>query len=207
MGKIQMILSNGVPYIFEKALIPIVVSLFTTLFTMHLTEKRNRMNALPMMVICKISSERMLKQRENQLPQKRYILLEYVSDKEQEVIRRPAPQYTALEKLEYKKICRHLGTTSFVVIGVENISGKEVTLSRLIDDIGQGQDLDSDQVPLFANGNGGYCLVFSEQDMPYEISGYMGETPITYPTKKCESGKISAIVKGTKKRMLRVFCA
>ena len=206
MEKIQILLSSGVSFILKDMFLPIAVSVITTLFTMYFNEKRNRMNALPMMVICKISSEKMLKMRARQLPQNMYILLKYPSDKEQEVQRRPAPQYTVLKKLEYENVCRYLRTTSFVVLGVENISGNEVTLSRLINDIGQGQDLDSDQVPLFANGNGGYCLVFSEQDMPYEISGYMGETPIAYPTKNCESGKIRAIVKGRKERILRVFC-
>lgn len=123
------------------------------------------------------------------------------------MMRRSAPQYTRLGDLDYEKICDQLRTTSFVVVGVENIDGKEITSSRLIDNIGQGQDLDWNQVPLFANGKGGYCLVFSEQDMPQEITGYMGETPITYPTKAYESGKIRAIVKGTGKRILRVFCA
>lgn len=207
MGNIQIILSSWALDIVDKILLPIVTAMITTILTMRYTEKWNRKKSLPMMVICKISSERMLKLRKHQLPQNMYIILEYDLDKSQEMMRRSAPQYTRLRDLEYENICHQLRTTSFVVMGVENIDGKEITLSRLIDNIGRGQDLDSNQVPLFANGKGGYCLVFSEQDMPQEITGYMGETPITYPTKACESGKISAIVKGTKKRMLRVFCA
>lgn len=206
MEKVWIIISNFFVFICKNLLLPIGVSMITTITTMNITEKRNRASTLPQMSIFKISSKGMLQQRKNQLPQDKYIMLKYASDKEQpdgaqEVIRRPAPRYTELKNLEYEKVCRQLQSTSFVILGVENISGKEVTLSRLINDIGQGQDLDPDWVPLFANGKGGYCLVFSEQDKPYEITGYMGETPITYSTNNCESGKIRATVKETKKRL------
>lgn len=204
MEKIQIILSNCAFFIVEKGLIPIVTAMITTILTMRYTEKRNRIKTLPMMVVCKIGSEKMLNLRKCQLPQQdMYIILKYDTGESGELARRSAPKYELLRELKYEEVYSLLQTASFVVLSIEDITGKEITLSRLIDDIGQGQDLDSEQVPLFANGKGGYCLVFAEQDLPQEITGYIGETPITYSTKMCESGKIRAVVKGTQKRIFR----